>query len=867
MSLDDLVSQIIKFGEKTNQKKLRPYQVFRASQIIKALLVDTEKSSLTSLWARKCLSWDSLIYLPDGRCVFPESLKPGDTILSINSDGFLEEDEIEDIWTTNEKPALEIRSNYGLFLITSRNHLFKTPQGFREACSLVTLQESKVGFAQNQKQPKKQYLRGSAIFQHNAGTIASLKHGVFGTKTIGIEKAALLGYLLSDGNYAKGSIKFTNINDRLLQEAASFASLFGLKPKFYSKGNGYDIIFSCESKASELSPNALINWLKSLGIFGQKGENKTIPDLVFQLVEDEVAKFINRFYAGDGNVYVKKRSKFRKPAVNISCAAVSFRFALQLQALLFKFGIHSSIKPQGSIYIVSISDSESIKLFYKKIGPIFGKEKQSKNAYDLVCSFKRRFQLRYSFGNDLEWPSIQKIRSLPPQKMWDLRTKKNSNFIANGLSVHNSGKSELLKILMLSLMTLLPGLARTVLSKDFPKLKKYKDGINIAFAGPKQEIARIPFVRLKRQARQPSFLRSLYEFDVSVSVSNSNQFELSNGSTAIAFSGSETAANEGPEADVLLLDEASMLSAYSSYKILRPMIAASDGVLSQTGTPGKRKCPFLTDIEINKRKFPECHQSVPYTDVIPYSKAYANFIDKEIQRIPGGIDNRYFRMNYLLEWLIAEGHYVEAERFLSLNTAIRGNFKGRLAAGIDWGKVESQTCITVLEDCQDHVEVVDLLQVKGDYDSQFEIIIPFLRKYPFNYIFSEAVGTGDPLTDRLQKELGQSITVTPRFMSAPYKDLIFTNLITEISANPPRFFYFDDPSSECQSFIRQFLDAEQETKGNLLVVHKSDDEDSADDFLFSTALALDALVSNPATSIEYQTTGQKRDILSKLKDL
>jgi hypothetical protein len=435
------------------------------------------------------------------------------------------------------------------------------------------------------------------------------------------------------------------------------------------------------------------------------------------------------------------------------------------------------------------------------------------------------------------------------------------------LWARKSGKSEMLKVTMSALMTLLPELAKTYLAKEFSRLKLFKNGLDVAFAGPKETIAKIPFIRLRRQARQKKFIDILASLDVQIIISNSVQFELSNGSTATAFSGSETAANEGPGAHILLIDEGALLSPFSLYKILHPMVAHVNGLISQTGTPGRKKCPFLTAIDYNKRKFPHLHQEVPYTEVIPYSKDYASFVDSEIDRLPGGLTNPFFRMNYLLEWLIAEGHFIDFAKFLKLGVSERKTPNGgKLVAGIDWGKVVSATTVTILEGIQEMASVVDLLEIKGDWDYQFEYLIPFLKGYPdLEVIFSESTGSGDPLTLKLKEEIGEDI-VQGKFMSAPYKDKIFTNLHTEITANPSRFRYFDDDSDECKSFIRQFLDAEQEVKGKLLVVHKPKEGGSADDFLFSTALALDALQSTSTGKIEYQTTGNKRTIQGELEN-
>ena len=52
----------------------------------------------------------------------------------------------------------------------------------------------------------------------------------------------------------------------------------------------------------------------------------------------------------------------------------------------------------------------------------------------------------------------------------------------------------------------------------------------------------------------------------------------------------------------------------------------------------------------------------------------------------------------------------------------------------------------------------------------------------------------------------------------------------------------------------------------MLVVHKPKEEGSADDFLFSTALAMDALQTAPSGKIEYKSTGEKRGVLKALEN-
>jgi len=438
------------------------------------------------------------------------------------------------------------------------------------------------------------------------------------------------------------------------------------------------------------------------------------------------------------------------------------------------------------------------------------------------------------------------------------------------LWARKSGKSETIKACILSLMSILPEAAKEEeLLKRFPNLRIFKGGFCVAIAGPKMETAAVTFKRIRREGKKKKFIGILNELGLQVITTNSIFFELSNGSLAQAFSGSETASSEGPDAHLLYLDEAQSLSAFSSYKILRPMVAASNGLIVETGTPGRKKCPYLSDIEYNLRNDKQAHSSVPYQEAEKYSPAYKKFIAGEKKRLPGGELNPFFRMNYLLEWILAQGKFVDPDHFLGLATAQRGQQCDVLFGGIDWGKAGSNTVATILGRTGIEINVVDLLVLKErSYDAQFEMLKPFLRKYfqrKMLKVASETNAAGAPNTERLQREFGKS-RIVEYYTTANWKDRVFTRLQTEIEAG--RFHYFQDDSPEAILFEREFLDAEQEVRGNLLSVHKNDDEDASDDCLIATANAnnLFPVRLGIGKAMKWQSTGQKRTSIEKTSD-
>ena len=134
---------------------------------------------------------------------------------------------------------------------------------------------------------------------------------------------------------------------------------------------------------SKNSPNALTLWLKELGLWQKNAHNKIVPDFVFSLQPHLIALFLNRLFATDGWATVLDRGQSQ-----LGYATVSEKLVRQIQHLLLRFGIITSIKDRSvkyknerrQIWQLNITDAKSIKNFIDEIG-IFGKEE----AINAVC--------------------------------------------------------------------------------------------------------------------------------------------------------------------------------------------------------------------------------------------------------------------------------------------------------------------------------------------------------------------------------------------------------------------------------------------------------------------------------------------------
>jgi replicative DNA helicase len=122
--------------------------------------------------------------------------------------------------------------------------------------------------------------------------------------------------------------------------------------------------------------NLLTRWLEDLGLRGATAKNKFVPDVVFSLVHEELACFLNRLFATDGWATVLATGQ-----AQIGYSTVSERMARQVQHLLLRFGVVSQLRERSIRYRdglrtawqIDVTERRSLELFSEKVG-IFGKE-------------------------------------------------------------------------------------------------------------------------------------------------------------------------------------------------------------------------------------------------------------------------------------------------------------------------------------------------------------------------------------------------------------------------------------------------------------------------------------------------------------
>lgn len=158
------------------------------------------------------------------------------------------------------------------------------------------------------------------------------------------DKLRVLAYLIADGSLASGSaVDFVNKDPCLLEEYIRALGVFeDVKPTFTEQLRGVTRVGS-RSNLSSKSTTSLLSWMRELGLkyahakgqhpCGVRSHEKSIPEFVFQLNDDDVTFFLASLWDCDG--YMGRKLCHYK--------TISKSLAYDVQTLLLRIGVASII--------------------------------------------------------------------------------------------------------------------------------------------------------------------------------------------------------------------------------------------------------------------------------------------------------------------------------------------------------------------------------------------------------------------------------------------------------------------------------------------------------------------------------------------
>ncbi|HWP32120.1 MAG TPA: DnaB-like helicase C-terminal domain-containing protein, partial [Solirubrobacterales bacterium] len=194
-------------------------------------------------------------------------------------------------------------------------------------------------------------------------------------------EVVLLGALIADGAISGRTPCFCfGEGSSVLVEVEKAAARYGVRLKVGSRGHGTAVI----SAGRGSGPNPVTQMLRNHGLMGLRAAEKFVPDAVFGLSDEQIARFLGVMYACDGHVYCSDR------LAQIGYTTISERLARDVQHLLLRLGIVATIRVlkrpvyEGTGKVareVRITSQESLRRFCELI-QVIGKEEQQERILE-----------------------------------------------------------------------------------------------------------------------------------------------------------------------------------------------------------------------------------------------------------------------------------------------------------------------------------------------------------------------------------------------------------------------------------------------------------------------------------------------------
>jgi uncharacterized protein len=455
------------------------------------VLVDVSRPHLMLVCGKrgggKCVVGDTEIMLEDGSlCKIKDLKNERKKVISLNEDYKLEKINKDEFFERTVNKIIKLKTATGREIKLTPEHPLLTIDGWK------AIQELK---------------KGSRI-------AVPRKIGFFGNDFMPETETKLLAYLIAEGHTVNKAVWFTNFDEKIQKEFFNLANAFDsrlvVKKMENQEGqfrvvnkNPKLIIKKAVRKKGKFAKgtifetqNYLRDFLISIGAYGFKATEKTIPKRVFSLNKQKTSLFLNRLFSCDGTIW-RENNRFR-----IAYCSSSKKMIKQVQHLLLKFGIISTLRDKKIIYNGKNFESAEItiegnfcKIFIDEIGFFGEKEIRQKEAEELfkerkfnpnndtipkeVWKYYRpenwaaigkklaykypkslRESIRYSPSrnkllqiaiadeneiiqnlakSDIYWDKIISIEEINKEtKVYDISVPENHNFVANDIIIHNS---------------------------------------------------------------------------------------------------------------------------------------------------------------------------------------------------------------------------------------------------------------------------------------------------------------------------------------------------------------------------------------------------------------------------------------------
>ena len=236
---------------------------------------------------------------------------------------------------------------------------------------------------------------------------------------------AVYGWLMADGWLTESTgLVFSDQDDEAMRllapRFATMTGTHGTMRKAYS-GQQRDVYsLACYQK------QAVHSLREELGLADYTSRAIRVPEKIFRADSGQQASFLSAIFCADGSIDADK--------LCIRLTSASQIWLEDVQLLLLNFGIHGSIMAQVSkgnaFYSLRLSQSDAYR-YWRHIGFAFNSTKQDKLERLL------REKQRWHDPQATNIETVQSIRSIGVQPVYDIEEFSTHTLVVNGVVVHN----------------------------------------------------------------------------------------------------------------------------------------------------------------------------------------------------------------------------------------------------------------------------------------------------------------------------------------------------------------------------------------------------------------------------------------------
>lgn len=209
------------------------------------------------------------------------------------------------------------------------------------------------------------------------------------------DEIILLAHLIGDGCILpKQPYHYTSADlENIECVKKSAKKLFNIESRLVRQKNWYHLYLTSPYKLTHGKKHPITKWFEKLKMDRVRSYEKLVPESVFKCSDKYIALFLRHLWSTDGNISWKK-IKNRSLAGNIYYSTSSEKLGKQVQHLLLRLGIQSTLKDVPSnkgyrmMYHIYVQGVENQKLFLENVSSVGERGKIGKDIYKEIKAIK-----------------------------------------------------------------------------------------------------------------------------------------------------------------------------------------------------------------------------------------------------------------------------------------------------------------------------------------------------------------------------------------------------------------------------------------------------------------------------------------------